>query len=126
MDYRTIASAGSRMGTGMITVIDDRQDLVAVLRNIEEFFARESCGWCTPCRDGLPWTVRLLRAIEAGEGKAADIEQLEHMGEYLGPGRTFCLHAPGAMEPLQSALRYFRAELASRVASGRSPGVAAS
>ena len=126
MDYRTIASAGSRMGTGMITVIDDRQDLVAVLRNIEEFFARESCGWCTPCRDGLPWTVRLLRAIEAGEGKAGDIEQLEQMVEFLGPGRTFCLHAPGAMEPLQSALRYFRAELASRIGSGRSRGVAAS
>jgi NADH-quinone oxidoreductase subunit F len=126
MDYRTIAAAGSRMGTGMITVIDDRQDLVAVLRNIEAFFARESCGWCTPCRDGLPWTVRLLAAIEAGEGKDGDIEQLERMVEFLGPGRTFCLHAPGAMEPLQSALRYFRAELTSRIASGRAPGVAAS
>ena len=57
MDYDTIAKARSRMGTGLITVVDHKQDMVAVVRNIEEFFARESCGWCTPCRDGLPWAT---------------------------------------------------------------------
>ena len=110
MDFDTIAKAGSRMGTGLLTVVDDKQSMVSVVRNLEEFFARESCGWCTPCRDGLPWTVRILRALERGEGQPGDLDTLARMTRQLGPGRTFCAHAPGAMEPLQSALKYFRAE----------------
>ncbi len=110
MDYDTIMKAGSRMGTGLIMVVDDRQDIVSVVRNLEEFFARESCGWCTPCRDGLPWSVKLLRALEKGEGRSGDIETLEQLTRLLGPGKTFCAHAPGAMEPLQSALKFFRAD----------------
>jgi NADH-quinone oxidoreductase subunit F len=103
MDFDTISRAGSRMGTGLLAVVD-------VVRNLEEFFSRESCGWCTPCRDGLPWTVRLLRAIENGQGQPGDIEVLARMTRALGPGRTFCAHAPGAMEPLQSAIKFFRPE----------------
>jgi len=110
MDYATIANAGSRMGTGLMMVVDDQQNLLSVLRNLEEFFARESCGWCTPCRDGLPWTVKILRALEKREGQQGDLEVLEQMTRFLGPGKTFCAHAPGAMEPLQSALKYFRSE----------------
>jgi NADH-quinone oxidoreductase subunit F len=110
MDYDTIMKAGSRMGTGLIMVVDDKQNIISVVRNLEQFFARESCGWCTPCRDGLPWTVKLLQAIERGEGAAGDIELLEQMTRSLGPGKTFCAHAPGAMEPLQSALKFFRSE----------------
>ena len=110
IDYDTIGKAGSRMGTGLITVVDNKQNIVSVVRNLEQFFARESCGWCTPCRDGLPWTVRLLQDIERGQGQAGDIEVLEEMTHFLGPGKTFCAHAPGAMEPLQSALKFFRGE----------------
>lgn len=110
MDYDTIMKAGSRMGTGLIMVVDQQQDMVALVRNLEQFFARESCGWCTPCRDGLPWTVKVLQALEQGEGVEGDIEMLEQTTRFLGPGKTFCAHAPGAMEPLQSALKYFRAE----------------
>lgn len=110
MDYDTIMKAGSRMGTGLLMVVDDKQDIVSVVRNLEQFFARESCGWCTPCRDGLPWTVKVLQALEAKAGQAGDIEFLEHMTRFLGPGKTFCAHAPGAMEPLQSALKYFRSD----------------
>ena len=73
-------------------------------------FARESCGWCTPCRDGLPWSVKILRALERGEGQPGDIETLEQLCRFLGPGKTFCAHAPGAVEPLQSAIKYFREE----------------
>jgi NADH-quinone oxidoreductase subunit F len=91
-------------------VVDDKQNIISVVRNLEQFFARESCGWCTPCRDGLPWTVKLLQAIERGEGKSGDIEVLEQLTRFLGPGKTFCAHAPGAMEPLQSALKFFRSE----------------
>ncbi|MFZ5722834.1 MAG: NADH-quinone oxidoreductase subunit NuoF [Pseudomonadota bacterium] len=110
MDFDTIMKNGSRMGTGLIMAIDDKQNMVSVVRNLEEFFARESCGWCTPCRDGLPWTVKVLRAIEQGKGKPGDIEFLQKMTRDLGPGKTFCAHAPGAMEPLQSALKFFKPE----------------
>lgn len=110
MDYDTIMKAGSRMGTGLIMVVDNKQNIVSVVRNLEQFFARESCGWCTPCRDGLPWSVKLLQAIERGQGQTGDIEVLEEMTRFLGPGKTFCAHAPGAMEPLQSALKFFRSE----------------
>ena len=116
MDFDTIARAGSRMGTGLLTVVDDRQNMVSVVRNLEEFFSRESCGWCTPCRDGLPWSVRILKALEEGRGAAGDLETLEQMTKWLGPGRTFCAHAPGAMEPLQSALKYFRGEFEAGIA----------
>ena len=72
-------------------------------------FARESCGWCTPCRDGLPWSVKILRARSAAKA-SGDIETLEQLCRFLGPGKTFCAHAPGAVEPLQSAIKYFREE----------------
>lgn len=110
MDYDTIAKAGSRMGTGLIIVVDNQQNIVSLVRNLEEFMARESCGWCTPCREGLPWIVKVLGALERGQGKVGDIEWLQTMTRHLGPGRTFCAHAPGAMEPLQSALKFFRRE----------------
>lgn len=110
MDYDSIGKAGSRMGTGLIMAVDNKQSIVSVVRNLEEFFARESCGWCTPCRDGLPWSVKLLRALEKGEGQPGDLETLDQLTRFLGPGKTFCAHAPGAMEPLQSALKYFRGE----------------
>ncbi len=110
MDYDTIMKAGSRMGTALIMVVDNQQNIVSVVRNLEQFFARESCGWCTPCRDGLPWTVKILQSIEAGEGEAGDIETLQQLTRFLGIGKTFCAHAPGAMEPLQSALKFFPGE----------------
>lgn len=117
MDFDTISKAGSRMGTGQITVMAEGQSMVSAVRNLEEFFARESCGWCTPCRDGLPWSVRILRAIEKGQGKPGDIDQLMKLTRQLGPGRTFCAHAPGAMEPLQSAIKFFREEFEAGIRS---------
>ena len=116
MDFDTIGHNNSRMGTGLLTVVDDQQNLLSVLRNLEIFFARESCGWCTPCRDGLPWTVKTLDALERGQGRPGDIETLQRMTHNLGPGMTFCAHAPGAMEPLQSALKFFRAEFEAGIA----------
>jgi NADH-quinone oxidoreductase subunit F len=116
MDYDTISKAGSRMGTGLIMVVDHKQNMISVLRNLEEFFARESCGWCTPCRDGLPWGVKILRALERGEGRPEDIEQLSKLTRDLWIGKTFCAHAPGAMEPLMSALKYFRSEFEQGIA----------
>jgi NADH-quinone oxidoreductase subunit F len=119
MDFDTIGKAGSRMGTGLIMAIDNKQNILSVVRNLEEFFARESCGWCTPCRDGLPWTLKLMKALEKGEGKKGDIEVLEQLTRFLGPGKTFCAHAPGAMEPLQSALKFFRPAFEQGIAQGQ-------
>src|SRR5690606_6016934 len=84
--------------------------MVSLLRNMEEFFARESCGWCTPCRDGLPWSVKTLRALERGQGRPEDLEVLARLVDFLVPGKTFCAHAPGAVEPLGSAIKYFLSE----------------
>jgi len=111
-----IGKVGTRMGTGLALAIDNSISMVSLLRNMEEFFARESCGWCTPCRDGLPWSVKILRALERGEGQAGDVETLLQLVGHLGPGKTFCAHAPGAVEPLGSAIKYFRSEFDAGVA----------
>ena len=105
-----IAKYGTRMGTGLALAVDHTVNMVSLLRNMEEFFARESCGWCTPCRDGLPWSVKTLRALEHGQGNPEDMEILTRLVDFLGPGKTFCAHAPGAVEPLGSAIKYFREE----------------
>ncbi len=108
MDFETMQNAGSRLGTGTVIVLDDKTCPVGMLENMMHFFAQESCGWCTPCREGLPWVKKILHAIETGEGKQDDIEQLERHARFLGPGHTFCALAPGAAEPLGSGLQYFR------------------
>jgi NADH-quinone oxidoreductase subunit F len=92
-----------------------------MLLSLEKFFARESCGWCTPCREGLPWVAKILQALEEGKGEQRDIEILEQHGKLLGPGRTFCALAPGAVEPLQSALRLFRDDFDAHVRQKRCP-----
>jgi NADH-quinone oxidoreductase subunit F len=108
MDFNSVAAAGSRLGTGTMVVLDDATCPVGFVHNLQHFFAQESCGWCTPCREGLPWIEKVLLSLEKGEGTEADIELLEAHAEMLGPGNTFCALAPGAMEPLQSAIKYFR------------------
>ncbi|MEY1663157.1 NADH-quinone oxidoreductase subunit NuoF [Isoalcanivorax beigongshangi] len=112
-----IGKVGTRMGTALAMAVDHTVSMVSLLRNMEEFFARESCGWCTPCRDALPWSVKVLRALEHGEGQEGDLELLETIVRNAGPGKTFCAHAPGAVEPLGSALKYFRDEFQAGIAS---------
>jgi len=108
MDYTSVAAAGSRLGTGTLVILDDKTCPVGFVKNLEHFFAQESCGFCTPCREGLPWVEKILTAIDRGDGRMEDLKLLEFHTKYLGPGNTFCAFAPGAMEPLQSALKYFR------------------
>lgn len=121
MDFESVQKFGSRLGTGTMIVLDDQTCPVGLVHNLEQFFARESCGWCTPCREGLPWTVRILQAIEDGRGEPGDLEKLEHHARFLGPGCTFCALAPGAMEPLQSALKYFREDFERHIHERRCP-----
>lgn len=121
MDFDSIQKAGSRMGTGTMIILDDQTCPVGMVLNLERFFAQESCGWCTPCRDGLPWTARVLQAIEEGEGQMRDLDRLQKHTRLLGPGHTFCALAPGAMEPLQSALTRFRDDFERHIVDGRCP-----
>ena len=121
MDFTNVQEAGSRLGTGTIIVLDDQTCPVGMVENLEYFFAQESCGWCTPCRDGLPWTAKLLNAIENGMGEPGDLEKLAHHAKYLGPGLTFCALAPGAMEPLQSALKFYREDFERHIAEKHCP-----
>jgi NADH-quinone oxidoreductase subunit F len=121
MDFSSVQAAGSRLGTGTMIVLDDRTCPVGMVRNLETFFAHESCGWCTPCRDGLPWTARILDALEQGRGRTDDIDLLARQCKWIAPGNTFCMLAPGAAEPLQSALKYFRDDFEQHVADGRCP-----
>ena len=122
MDYSAIRDAGSRMGTGTMILMDDSICPVDMSRNLQHFFAQESCGFCTPCREGLPWVERLLMKIEVGEGEEGDLELLDRNAAYIGaPGNTFCLHATGAIEPLQSALKYFRDDFETHIRERRCP-----
>jgi NADH-quinone oxidoreductase subunit F len=121
MDFESIQKAGSRLGTGGIVVLDDRTCPVGMVHNLIAFFARESCGWCTPCREGLPWLTEMLAAIEKGEGRPEYPEILADQCRLLGPGNTFCPLAPGAVEPLQSALKYFREDFHRHIREKRCP-----
>ncbi len=113
-----VAKAGSRLGTSLMTVLDDKTCPIGMVRNLIKFFAHESCGWCTPCRDGLPWVEHILNKMEEGKGEMKDIEILREMSSYMGPGNTFCALAPGAAEPLQSSLKYFLDEYEEHVKHG--------
>lgn len=121
MDYTAVAAAGSRLGTGTVVVLDDKTCPVGFVRNLEQFFAQESCGYCTPCREGIPWISNILASLELGNGVGEDLVLLDLHAKYLGPGNTFCAFAPGAMEPLQSALKYFRDDFERHVHDRKCP-----
>jgi NADH-quinone oxidoreductase subunit F len=119
MDYDTIGKAGSRMGTGTMIILDDKTCPVGFVKNLVEFFANESCGFCTPCRDGLPWTAQLLDDIERGQGQPEDLQTLATQVDFIGAiGNTHCALAPGAMEPLASGMKYFKEDFERHI-SGR-------
>jgi NADH-quinone oxidoreductase subunit F len=102
-------------------ILDDKTCPVAFIHNMIKFFAVESCGWCTPCREGLPWVQKILESFEEGTAKPVDMDILEFHTKYLGPGNTFCAHAPGAMEPLQSGLKYFREDFLRHISEKHCP-----
>jgi len=121
MDFDSMQAAGSRLGTGTMIVLDDKTCPVGMLRNLEHFFAQESCGWCTPCWSGLSWVEQILQGLEEGQGQPSDLEQLRSHTRLLGPGHTFCALAPGAAEPLESGLRYFRDDFERHIREKRCP-----
>jgi NADH-quinone oxidoreductase subunit F len=121
MDFDSMQAAGSRLGTGTMIILDDRTCPVGMLLNLEHFFAQESCGWCTPCWAGLSWIEQILQDMEEGNGRSSDLERLESHTRLLGPGHTFCALAPGAAEPLQSGLKYFKDDFERHIHERRCP-----
>jgi len=121
MDFDSLQKVGSRLGTGTMVILDNRTCPVGMVLNLERFFSRESCGWCTPCREGLPWVVEMLSAIENGQGRYEDLTILQEQTILLASGHTFCAHAPGAMEPMRSALKYFGEDFERHIREGKCP-----
>ncbi|MDR3522292.1 MAG: NADH-quinone oxidoreductase subunit NuoF [Acidocella sp.] len=121
MSFAAFAAKGNRLGTGTAIILDDKTCPVGFIANLQHFFAQESCGWCAPCRDGLPWVEQTLKSIEAGEGKLEDLDLLTEMTDTLAPGRTFCALAPGAMASLTTGLAYFRDEFERHIRDGECP-----
>ena len=121
LDFSSFPPEVGRLGTGTMIILDDQTCPVGFVLNLERFFARESCGWCTPCREGLPWVAKLLTAFEEGRATHDDLSLLEMHTKWLAPGHTFCGLAPGAMAPLLSALRYFREDFERHITTGGCP-----
>jgi NADH-quinone oxidoreductase subunit F len=120
MDFDSLAAAGSMLGSAGVVVIDDSTCMVKLATRIIEFFHHESCGKCTPCREGLDWTVKVLRRIEAGEGETGDLEQLEMLCKGIF-GNTFCALGDGAAMGLRAALKHFREEFVVHIEERRCP-----
>ena len=100
------------LGTACPTIFDEDTDMVAVARNIARFFKNESCGQCTPCREGAQWIYKLLCRIERGDATSKDLDLLLEIGDTIGimPGTTICGLADGAAWPIKNAIRKFRDE----------------
>jgi NADH-quinone oxidoreductase subunit F len=119
MDFDTLRKIGNRLGTGAIMVFDQKTCLVGATVNLIEFFARESCGWCTPCREGLPFILDLLKRIESGDGEPAHIPMLEQMSKSLW--NAYCAFAPGAVAPVESLLEHFEDEVQEHINQKKCP-----
>lgn len=109
MDYDSISKAGSMLGSGAVIVMDETTCMVKMLARISEFYMDESCGQCTPCREGTGWLARLVHRIEHGQGRMADIDALERVAANIA-GRTICALGDAAAMPVQGMLKHFKAE----------------
>ena len=119
MDYDSIAKAGSLLGSGAVVVMDETTDMVRMLQRISRFYFAESCGQCTPCREGTGWLYRVVTRIVDGQGRPEDLELLESVAGNIA-GRTICALGDAAAMPVQGMLRHFRHEFAYYIEHKRS------
>lgn len=119
MDYDAIAKAGSYLGSGAVIVMDDSTDMVKVLQRISRFYFSESCGQCTPCREGTGWLYRMLTRIVEGKGQPEDVQRLEDISHNI-EGRSICALGEAAAMPVWSFVKHFRAEFEYYIEHGRS------
>jgi len=109
MDYDAIAAAGSMLGSGAVIVLDDSNCMVKVLERMSYFYFEESCGQCTPCREGTGWLYRVVKRIEEGKGRQEDLDLLDDVADKIS-GKTICALGDAAAAPVAGMLRHFRDE----------------
>jgi NADH-quinone oxidoreductase subunit F len=109
MDYDSIAKAGSMLGSGAVIVMDDSRCMVKSLLRLSYFYMHESCGQCTPCREGTGWLWRMVHRIEHGQGRASDLDLLNSVSDSI-QGRTICALGDAAAMPVRAMIKHFRAE----------------
>jgi NADH-quinone oxidoreductase subunit F len=109
MDYDSISKAGSMLGSGAVIVMDDTRCMVKSLQRLSYFYMHESCGQCTPCREGTGWLWRMVDRIERGEGKPSDMALLDNVAENI-MGRTICALGDAAAMPVRGMIKHFRHE----------------
>jgi NADH-quinone oxidoreductase subunit F len=117
MDYDSLKKAGSAIGSAAVIVMDDTTCMVRVLERISRFFMAESCGQCTPCREGTGWLNRMIKRILLGQGRAADLDLLVDVANRI-EGHTICALGDAAAWPVQSFLKHFRDEFAYMIQNG--------
>jgi len=109
MDYDSIAKAGSMLGSGAVIIMDETRCMVRCLERLSYFYFEESCGQCTPCREGTGWLYRMVHRIETGRGRPEDLDQLTRVADNIA-GRTICALGDAAALPVKSFIQHFRAE----------------
>jgi NADH-quinone oxidoreductase subunit F len=114
MDAESITSLGSMAGSGAVIVIDDDQCLVEYTSRLADFYYRESCGKCTPCREGTYWLHRMLRRIEAGGGRPEDVELIVRVCNNID-GKVLCALGEAAAWPIRSSVQQFKADYVAHV-----------
>ncbi|MFM8693472.1 MAG: NADH-ubiquinone oxidoreductase-F iron-sulfur binding region domain-containing protein, partial [Actinomycetota bacterium] len=120
LDYEGVAAAGSMLGTKALQIFDETTSVVRAVLRWTEFYKHESCGKCTPCREGTWWLVQILKDLDAGKGEQADLEKLLDLCDNIA-GRSFCALADGAASPIISSIKYFREEYLEHLRIGGSP-----
>ena len=114
MDFDSLRNAGTGLGTASLIVMDKSTDIIEAIARLSHFYMHESCGQCTPCREGTGWLWRLLKKIGDGEARLSDIDKLEEL-TYQIEGHTICALGDAAAWPVQGLLRHFRPELERRI-----------
>ena len=114
MDYDAIGKAGSMLGSGAVIIMDEDTDMVEVLGRIAHFYYEESCGQCTPCREGTGWMSRMIMRIARGEGQVEDLDKLDEIAGNI-MGRTICALGDAAAMPVQSFIKCFRDEFVAKI-----------
>ena len=117
MDYDSIRAAGSMLGSGAVVVMDDTTCMVRMAERISRFYYKESCGQCTPCREGTGWMYRVVRRIEAGGGERGQLDMLLDVANNI-EGRTICAFGDAAAWPIQGFLRHYRHEFEYHIERG--------
>jgi NADH-quinone oxidoreductase subunit F len=120
LDYEAVGEAGSMLGTRALQIFDDTTCVVRAVLRWTEFYKHESCGKCTPCREGTWWLVQILAALESGRGTEADLDLLVDQCDNI-LGRSFCALGDGATSPITSSIEYFRDEFIAHLTHGGCP-----